>query len=632
MALVSAASTPESIDLPRSMVIDATPPEFSSPVILSDPSPSSPHGSGDDSSTSSPNPSGSGYNQSEVAIRNEEYRQLFRLPAEEVLVQDFNCACQESILLQGHMYLFVRYICFYSNIFGFETKKVIPFEEVTCVKRAKTAGIFPNAIEIVAGEKKYFFASFLSRDEAFKLIHDLWLDHGNASKAKCEVQVVEGQDSFSETNGEVNGVTVERTINSEEMVNGLDSSIRDENICISRNSGPPVISHNDVPRSSNAAQQHTEPVDHSVPSSSTNSLNWKIEDLDAPKISADFTKVAETQFLVSVEEFFSLFFSDDAVDFVESFHKNCGDKEFRCTSWQSHERLGHSRSVSFQHPIKIYFGAKFGSCHETQKFRVYRNGHLVIETSQEINDVPYGDYFTVEGLWDVQRECRGSKEGCILRVYVNVAFTKRTVWKGKIVQSTLEECKEAYATWIKMAHGVLKQKNLEEQGDGKSSVSQSSGQVSVGEGRKEEETERRRSESDELSTGVVVVDEGNMMRGYVNRAGSMVREAWVNMTSFMNSQGRKAPQLLIIAFAVILLMQVTIVVLLKRPQQQIQVVAWEKGGGEMMWLEKRVHFLREEVLMMEARLERMRQDHASLKAHLTDLEQLLLRQSSDHHP
>ncbi|RVW84494.1 hypothetical protein CK203_041235 [Vitis vinifera] len=24
--------------------------------------------------------------------------------------------------LQGHMYLFVRYICFYSNIFGFETK------------------------------------------------------------------------------------------------------------------------------------------------------------------------------------------------------------------------------------------------------------------------------------------------------------------------------------------------------------------------------------------------------------------------------------------------------------------------------------------------------------------------------
>lgn len=27
-----------------------------------------------------------------------------------------------------------------------------------------------------------------------------------------------------------------------------------------------------------------------------------------------------------VEEFFSLFFSDDAVSFMESFHRKCGDK------------------------------------------------------------------------------------------------------------------------------------------------------------------------------------------------------------------------------------------------------------------------------------------------------------------
>lgn len=91
---------------------------------------------------------------SQASARSEEYRQLFRLPTEEVLIQDFNCAFQESILLQGHMYLFVHYICFYSNIFGFETKKIIPFYEITDVKRAKTAGIFPNAIEICAGGKK----------------------------------------------------------------------------------------------------------------------------------------------------------------------------------------------------------------------------------------------------------------------------------------------------------------------------------------------------------------------------------------------------------------------------------------------------------------------------------------------
>lgn len=33
-------------------------------------------------------------------------------------------------------------------------QKTIPFHEVTCVRKAKTAAIFHNAIEIVSGEKK----------------------------------------------------------------------------------------------------------------------------------------------------------------------------------------------------------------------------------------------------------------------------------------------------------------------------------------------------------------------------------------------------------------------------------------------------------------------------------------------
>ena len=35
-----------------------------------------------------------------------------------------------------------------------------------------------------------------------------------------------------------------------------------------------------------------------------------------------------------------------------------------------------------------------------------------------------------QGLWDVERDSDGPQEGCILRVYVNVAFSKKTVWKG----------------------------------------------------------------------------------------------------------------------------------------------------------------------------------------------------------
>lgn len=30
--------------------------------------------------------------------------------------------------------------------------------------------------------------------------------------------------------------------------------------------------------------------------------------------------------------------------------------DFKCTSWYEHEQFGHTRDVSFQHPIKIYLG------------------------------------------------------------------------------------------------------------------------------------------------------------------------------------------------------------------------------------------------------------------------------------
>ncbi|KAI5598361.1 hypothetical protein BDE02_02G126500 [Populus trichocarpa] len=388
-----------------------------------------------DHSNASPIPNREIDYQSPAAARNEEYRQLFRLPLEEVLVQDFNCAYQGSILLQGHMYLFVHYICFYSKIFGFETKKIIPFHEVTSVKRAKTAGIFPNAIEVFAGGKKYFFASFLSREEALNLIKDGWLQHGNGSNL-----IAEQQDLISVSSSLDNGPVVIEKVNSFKQTSELDS--------------PDSVSMIQI-QVADELEQDVELV-RNTDSSSSATLAWNVENFNAPQIRESFKEVGQTKFPIKVEEFFYLFFSDAAAKFVESFHSRCGDKDFRCSLWYIDDKSGHARDVSFQHPIKIYFGAKFGSCQEVQKFRVYRNSHLIIETSQEISDVRFGDCFRVEGLWDVTRDGDGSNEGCILRIYVNVVFSKKTIFKGKIVQSTVQECQETSAIWINHAHELLK--------------------------------------------------------------------------------------------------------------------------------------------------------------------------------
>ncbi|XP_040955899.1 protein VASCULAR ASSOCIATED DEATH 1, chloroplastic [Gossypium hirsutum] len=302
--------------------------------------------------------------QSPAALRSEEYRQLFRLPPEEFLVQDFNCAFQESILLQGHMYLFVRYLCFYSNIFGFETKRIIAFNEITSVKRAKAVGIFPNAIEIFAGGKKFFFASFLSHYEAFKLINDGRKRHSTGAK-----EIKGQQEPMSESRRQENGFFyICKGNSSKNPINDMESTARDEDV--------PTSTESNVPSSANGAELVAESVINTR-SSAPADCSWKPDNSDAPKdrheaiysplsssvLSVDilhpvttpcynfidytftfgcvmiismgcflcavpegFTKVAETKFQMKVEEFFNLYFSDKAVNFIESFHRRCGDK------------------------------------------------------------------------------------------------------------------------------------------------------------------------------------------------------------------------------------------------------------------------------------------------------------------
>ncbi|XVF33627.1 hypothetical protein REPUB_Repub17cG0184200 [Reevesia pubescens] len=566
MEVASAAT--ERIDLPRPLPMDPSLSNLASDVVpdsSTSPNNSSPIDTPDreDPSNSSPNPSyGEVEIQSPAVLRSEEYRQLFRLPPEEFLVQDFNCAFQESILLQGHMYLFVRYICFYSNIFGFETKKIIAFNEITSVKRAKTAGIFPNAIEIFAGGRKYFFASFLSRDEAFKIINDGWVQHGNGAK-----EITEQQEFTSESSGQENRfVAIEKVNRSKNPINDLESTDRDEDVPTSSESKVPSSSEND-------AEVGPESVINTGSSVVVETCSWKPENCDAPKVPEYFIKVAETKFPIKVDEFFNLYFSDNAVNFIESFHRRCGDKEFRCSSWCPHDKFGHVRDVSFQHPIKIYFGAKFGSCHEAQKFRVYRNSHLVMETSQEINDVPYGDYFRVEALWDVERDSDGPQEGSILRVYVNVAFSKKTVWKGKIVQSTLEECREAYATWIDMAHEILKQ-NIDKQGgvDLSGSSTESSELQIEREVATKEPSERSHKNSDSLDVNQRI---GNLLQGSLINASSiasLLQELLRKSCSYLKSQGHIS-LLLAVAFAVIFLMQTAT----RSRELSSRVYGWQRG-------------------------------------------------------
>ncbi|TKY68923.1 VASCULAR ASSOCIATED DEATH protein 1 [Spatholobus suberectus] len=602
------------------------------PPPPADPSPSSSPetGDGSDSFNSSPNHFSDCEIQSPDVLKSEEYRQLFRLPPEEVLIEDFNCALQDNILIQGHMYLFVNFICFYSNIFGFETKRIIPLPEVTSVRRAKTAGIFPNAIEILAGNRKYFFASFLSRDEAFKIINDGWLRPGNETRA-----ISEQKESMSESSSQENGfVAVENVKSSDILDNESLSTDLSKDTFMCKDMGLPSIVGDDPVLMVDSEKQWSvklvaEPeLNNDAPSVS---WKWNEEDIDAPTTHEAYTCVTDSVFPIKVEDFFRYFFSDDAVNFLESFHKRCGDKDFKCASWHPQEKFGYARELSFQHPIKLYLGAKFGGCHEVQKFRVYRNSQLVIETSQEVSDVPYADYFHVEGLWNVERDKDASKECCILRVYVNVAFSKKTIWKGKIIQSTIEECREAYATWMDMAHEMLKQKNLEKQAQN----GQMNLEREVKTGESSEGSQEQSNPTKTLATSSAfdaTHNVGTHLQGNFIDTSSvpLFKEFMTKFRSSLKSHSNHSLLLVTIVALIFFMQQFSILVLLARPQHIHMNTPVDfmnrmdnrvtRSPSDIAWLEKRIHHLKDEMYMVESRLERMRYEHSLLKKQLNDLE------------
>ncbi|XP_054830413.1 protein Aster-C [Eublepharis macularius] len=107
--------------------------------------------------------------------RNEEFkRQFSHLPDLEKLVVDYACALQKDILLQGRLYLSENWLCFYSNIFRWETTISIALKDITFMTKEKTARLIPNAIQIATEGEKFFFTSFSARDRSYLNIFRLW--------------------------------------------------------------------------------------------------------------------------------------------------------------------------------------------------------------------------------------------------------------------------------------------------------------------------------------------------------------------------------------------------------------------------------------------------------------------------
>jgi hypothetical protein len=101
------------------------------------------------------------------------------------------------------LYVSQNYFSFYSNVFGFITKLVIPISTVSLITKEKTAKFFPNAIALKLQNDgaKHVFGSFLSREVAYQLMSGIH----RKTQAIEEPEVLEEEEA-EEVDGAVENV------------------------------------------------------------------------------------------------------------------------------------------------------------------------------------------------------------------------------------------------------------------------------------------------------------------------------------------------------------------------------------------------------------------------------------------
>uniref|UniRef100_A0A6Q2ZET0 VASt domain-containing protein n=1 Tax=Esox lucius TaxID=8010 RepID=A0A6Q2ZET0_ESOLU len=352
--------------------------------------------------------------------RNEDFRKLFKkLPDTERLIVDYSCALQKDILLQGRLYLSENWLCFYSNIFRWETTITILLKDVTTLTKEKTAKLIPNAIQISTDHDKHFFTSFGARDRSYMMIFRLWqnalMDKPLSPKELWHIVhqcygtelglTSEDDDYVSPTSEHINGLLLGNL--------SLDQLTNDDEL----------------------------PTD---PSNSSDTQ----EEGEVESFCADLAGRLHINMAVrmSVDKLHDLLFSADT-HFIQHLFSQRHFTDLSVGEWQKdNSPSGNTtRVLSYTIAINNPLGPKTAPVVETQT--LYKNsapGECYVVDSEVITSgIPYQDYF-----YTVHRYCLTSisKHKSRLRVSSNICYRKQpwSLVKALIEKNTWSGIEEYY--------------------------------------------------------------------------------------------------------------------------------------------------------------------------------------------
>lgn len=372
--------------------------------------------------------------------RSEDFKRQFKdIPTDERLICDYSCALQKEILVHGRMFVTQNWICFYANIFRWETIVTIPTKDILAITKEKTARVIPNAIQVSTEKDKYFFTSFTARDKTFMMLFRLWqnalmeqpmlpqeLWHwvhscygdelGLTSSDDDYVQppnLGESKDSVSKDASLIDKGDSSEMIASASLPNNIDEEgdSTQADISLDDSNSVPVVDKDNDP---------TDFSDTTEDGVSEGEIVCSEHD--------HFTKLAHNEvYQIPLEKLFELLFTDSEFfrNFVEKARKY---SDVTVTPWGDieDEHIGRVREVKYTIPLNAPFGPK--SSNTIEKHMCYKSSQpgqmYLIDAECTPLGIPYADAFYV-----MNRYCltRVSKEKCRLRVTSEVKYRK-SVW------------------------------------------------------------------------------------------------------------------------------------------------------------------------------------------------------------
>ncbi|XP_008330784.2 GRAM domain-containing protein 1B-like isoform X3 [Cynoglossus semilaevis] len=412
--------------------------------------------------------------------RNEDFRKLFKqLPDTERLIVDYSCALQRDILLQGRLYLSENWICFYSNIFRWETLLMVRLKDICSMTKEKTARLIPNAIQLCTDNEKHFFTSFGARDRTYMMMFRLW-QNALLEKPLCPkelwhfVHQCYGNE-LGLTSDDEDYVPPDEDFNTmgycEELPVEENPENNDNNTLTKNTEAKPDVSPALLHKSFSSAQPEVPNTDSPVPVQQCDAD--PVEDVSSPAVDTDLlmlpssvdhrgrtpspsldlndndelpTELSDSSetydegevqafqqdlsgkqyinrvYNLGVDKMYEILFSES--DFIIDFRTQRGFSDMVYHPWTKQQDGNQTRDIMYTVALSNPLIPKMSTATETQT--LYKASNVkecyIIDAEVIAHDVPYHDYFYSQTRYMLTRV---AKNKCRLRVSTQLQYRKQ---------------------------------------------------------------------------------------------------------------------------------------------------------------------------------------------------------------